>query len=110
MLYGLSGVVGLVAARAGGTGAWRDTRAAVFWSALLAAPVGLVATLLAAILPQVQGGSGIILGMLAPVAFATALSLCLAEAHGFRSASRVFVCVGFVASGVVAAVWLAGTL
>ncbi len=36
----------------GGTGSWRDTRAAIFWGGLVAAPFGLLASALAALLAQ----------------------------------------------------------
>lgn len=107
-LYGVAGIAGLLARRAGGLGGWRDTRAAVFWSALAAAPLGFAATVADRLVLSGEGAGGLLLGSLAPMAFAVALSTCLAEVHGFRRASIVFGCVGLVAVGVVAAAWLAG--
>ena len=107
-LYGVAGIAGLAARAAGGVGGGRDTRAAVFWAALAAAPLGFVATLAYGFLDLPGDAAPMLLKSLAPVGFAVALSPCLAEAHGFRRASVVFGCVGLGALGVVAAAWLAG--
>lgn len=107
-LYGVAGMAGLAMRAAGGGGDWRASRAAVFWSALAAAPVGLAATFAGALGPLGEGWAAIFIQSLASVAHAVALSTCLAEVHGFRRVWPVFVGVSLAAIGVVAAVGFAG--
>ncbi|MCL5775894.1 hypothetical protein M1105_02620 [Limibaculum sp. FT325] len=109
-LYGLAGIAGLAARAAGGHGDWRASRAAVFWSALAAAPVGFAATLADGFGPNGEGWAAIFIQSLAPVALAVALSWCLAEAHGFRRAGLVFLGVSLAAIGAVAAIGVAGSV
>lgn len=98
MLYAVAGAAGLAARLAGGTGSYSDTRAAVFFSALVAAPLLLTATLLAVIIGPAAPGFGAILRTLAQLAWLWAFSCFLAEAHGFRKSWPVALCVtGFVA-------------
>jgi hypothetical protein len=91
-LYAAAGLIGLVARAVGGTGGWRDTRAAVFWSALAAAPIGAVLAAAGAAMavyggaPQ-AGPAGAAAGS---VVWAAMLAPALAEAHGFRSTLSVF--------------------
>jgi len=96
--YGLAALAGALARGFGGTGGWRDSRAAMFWAALVAAPAILAATLLSLLVTGISWQAGPIASMLSAVAFAWAVSHCLAEAHGFASAWRVLavvaVCVG----------------
>jgi len=96
--YALAALAGLIARAAGGSGGWRDSRAALFWAALVAAPVILAATLLSLLLTGIPGQAGAIASMLGAVAFAWAVAQCIAEAHGFRSGLRVFI----VIAGLVA--------
>lgn len=107
-LYGLAALAGLGARAAGGRGDWRETRAAVFWASLVAAPVGFAATLADRLGPMGAGAAGVVLQSLAPMALAVALSACLAEAHGFRRAWLVFLGVSVAVLGVVTAIRLAG--
>ncbi|MBK0400211.1 hypothetical protein H0I76_13515 [Limibaculum sp. M0105] len=107
-LYGVAGIAGLAMRAAGGCGDWQASRAAVFWSALAAAPIGFAATFAIGMSPQEGGWTPIFIQSLASVAHAVALSICLAEVHGFRRAWPVFVCVSLAAIGVVAVVGLAG--
>lgn len=82
--YLVAAVAGAVARAAGGTGSWRDSRAAVFWAALVAAPAILAAGLLSLLLTAVPGQAAPIASSLGALAFAWTLAFCLAEAHGFR--------------------------
>ena len=95
---------------AGGGGGWRDSRAALFWAALVAAPVMLAGTLLSLLLTGVPGQTGAIAGMLGAVAFAWAVAQCISEAHGFTSAWRVLAAVAGLAAALVGGVYLLGHL
>ncbi|MEM9762904.1 MAG: Yip1 family protein [Pseudomonadota bacterium] len=100
MLYGLAGIAGLIARACGGTGSWRDTRAAVCWSALTAAPVSFLATVAEVLLAR-TGVVQISLGPVGMAAFTGMMAYCVAEAHGF---SRVWVIFSIIA-GVTLAFW-----
>jgi len=104
-LYGLAGIAGLIARKAGGRADWRETRAAVFWAALVAAPVTLGATLLAVLLADVPGEAAPAAQMLGAIAFAWALAHCLAEAHGFARAWAVLAVIAGLAVLAVALVY-----
>jgi hypothetical protein len=108
--YALAALAGLIAWAAGGSGGWRDSRAALFWAALVAAPVILAATLLSLLLSGVPGQAGAIASMLGAVAFAWAVAQCIAEAHGFTSAWRVLGAVATLAAAFVGGVYMLGRL
>ncbi len=108
--YALAALAGLIARAAGGGGGWRDTRAALFWAALVAAPVILAATLLSLLLTGVPGQAASIASMLGAVAFAWATAQCIAEAHGFTSAWPVLAVVATLAVALVGAVYMLGHL
>jgi hypothetical protein len=108
--YALAALAGAIAKAAGGGGDWRDSRAALFWAALVAAPVILAATLLSLLLTGAPGQAADIAGMLGAVAFAWAVAQCFAEAHGFASAWRVFMAVAGLAAGFVGGVYVLGQI
>jgi hypothetical protein len=102
--YGAAGIMGLLCRGAGGTGGWRDTRAAVFWTALAAAPAGAMLAVVGGALTA--GGAGLwpaAVGKAAGSAvWAALLAPALAEAHGFRSAWPVFGVFALITLAVVA--------
>jgi len=53
-LYVLAALAAAAATLCGGSGSWRDTRAAVFWGALVSAPFGLLAAGLAVALNRAE--------------------------------------------------------
>ncbi len=108
--YALAALAGLIARAAGGSGGWRDSRAALFWAALVAAPVILAATLLSLLLTGVPGQAAAIASMLGAVAFAWAVAQCIAEAHGFTSVWRVLAVVATLAAAFVGGVYMLGHL
>ena len=108
--YALAALAGAIARAAGGSGGWRDSRAALFWAALVAAPVILAATLLSLLLTGVPGQAAAIASMLGAVAFAWATAQCVAEAHDFTSAWRVFGAVATLAAAIVGGVYMLGRL
>jgi hypothetical protein len=108
--YALAALAGLIARAAEGSGGWRDTRAALFWAALVAAPVILAATMASLLLTGVPGPAAAIASMLGAVAFAWAVAQCVAEAHGFTSAWRVLGAVATLAAAFVGGVYILGSL
>ncbi len=101
--YALAALAGAVARAAGGTGGWRESRAALFWAALVSAPVILAAHLLSILLTGVPGQAGAVAGMLGALAFGWATAACLAEAHGFRSTLRVLGVMALMVAAFVGA-------
>jgi hypothetical protein len=105
-LYLAAALIGFAARAAGGTGGWRDTRAAVFWTALVAAPAGVVLTAVGAFAAAYGGaaGAGPAGAAAGSVIWAALLAPALAEAHGFRSALGVFAVMMAGSAAIAAAV------
>ena len=99
VLYAFSGLVGAVCRAIGGQGSWADTRTGVFWASLAAAPVGVLAAVLAVGALHLTRGSGMIDESLIMVmrfsfgfaVFVFLLSAAVAEAQRFRMTSPVFI-------------------
>ncbi len=108
--YALAALAGLIARAAGGSGGWRDSRAALFWAALVAAPVILAANFLSLLLAGIPGQAGAIASMAGAVAFAWAVANCFAEAHGFARAWRVLAVLAVLAAAFVGGVYMLGHL
>jgi len=106
--YALAALAGGVAKAAGGNGDWHDSRAAMFWAALVAAPVILASTLLSLMLTGVLEDAAGIAGMLGAIAFAWAVANCFAEAHGFASVWRVFAAVAGLSAAFIGSVYALG--
>jgi hypothetical protein len=95
-LYGAAALMALVCRRLGGRGGWRDTRAAVFWTALVAAPAGVALAVLGAAAtgighaPAAVAAAGTAAGS---ALWAVLLAPALAEAHGLplRGVAGAFV-------------------
>lgn len=105
-MYLAAGVIGGLCRLAGGRGDWRATRAAVFWTALAAAPPALVVAILGAAASGPGGApDAVAAGARAAgsVLWAALLAPGLAEAHGFRSALPVFGAFAIAAALVVMA-------
>jgi len=109
-LYALAAVAGAIARAAGGTASWRDSRAALFWAALVAAPAILAAHLLSVLLTGVPGQAGAIAGTLGALAFGWVTAQCIAEAHGFASGLRVLAAMAALVAAFIGAIYLAGRL
>ena len=104
--YAVAATGGALARAMGGTGSWRDSRAALFWAALVAAPAILAAKLLALVLagfPEPIIGS---VEMLGGVAFAWTTANCCAEAHGFVSVWKVFAVVAGLAAALIGTIYI----
>ena len=104
-LYLFSGLICLLARMIGGTGTWRETRTAVFWASLVAAPVGVLGAMMGAGLGHLStevplfGTDPFVIAplILGPVAFVWFISASVAEAHGARRTSPVFIAFSVLA-------------
>ena len=105
-LYGLAALGHLVARALGGSGGWRDSRAALFWAALVAGPAMLAAALLSLLLVDAPGGAGATAHMLGSLAFGWVAAQCFAEAHGFKGVWRGLMVVVGMAGLVLGTVYL----
>lgn len=85
-LYGLAALGHLIARALGGQADWRESRAALFWAALVSAPAMVALALLA----QVAGGDGAsdAARSAGSVVFALAAAATIAEAHRFAGLWR----------------------
>jgi hypothetical protein len=110
LYYAVAATGGGLARAMGGTGSWYDSRAALFWAALIAAPAILASKLLALILAGMPGPVVGSVEMLGEVAFAWTTAHCFAEAHGFASVWKVLAVVVGLAVALVAGVFMLGQL
>lgn len=108
--YAVAATGGALARTLGGSGSWHESRAALFWASLVAAPAMLAAKLLALVLagfPAPLVGS---VEMLGGVAFAWTTAHCFAEAHGFSSVWKVFAVVAGLATSLIAMIYAIGLI
>lgn len=118
-LYMFSGATAFVCRQFGGKGSWRDTRAGIFWASLVAAPIGVAGALVV-----------IVMGILAPqlpilaepvvqlpaqligvIAFVFFVSASVAESHGFKKTSPIFIAFSLLTVAIlVAGLYLLGSL
>jgi len=108
--YVLAAIGGALARAMGGAGSWKDSRAALFWAALVAAPAVLASKLLALFLAGLPGPVVGSAEMLGEVAFAWTIAHCVAEAHGFESAWKVIAVLVALVAGVVGGIYLIGNI
>lgn len=98
-MYIFAGLVWAVGRMAGGRGSTKGVRAAVFWSSLVAAPVGVLGAIISAGFAHLEPGlpmltlpvfawPPVLIGI---VAFVFFLSAGVAEAHGVARTSPVFI-------------------
>ena len=103
-LYTFSGMVAVACRMFGGQGSFRDTRAAVFWASLVAAPIGVIGSLITAAFAHLEsvwpvfGDDMIALPPLwiGIVAFVYFLSAGVAEAQRFTKTAPVFMAFSFL--------------
>ena len=109
-LYVVAAVAGWIARKAGGTGNWRESRAALFWAALVASPAILAAHLLSVLLTGVPGRASEIADALGGLAFGWVAALCIAEAHRFHSAWRVFALMVLIVGAFIGTIYALGRI
>jgi len=108
-MYFFSILLGSGARVLGGTGNWRDTRLAVFWGALVAAPFGFLFAVVTVILASMESHFAMLGNktiMLAPywmslVPFVWFISAALAEVHSFKRTHSVFAGMALLAIAVM---------
>lgn len=93
-LYAAAAALRLICRAFGGSGGWRDTRLALFWSALATGPAAATAHAFSA-----ASGASSVGGALAGLLWIWLLAPMLARAHGFRPIA-VFAAFGVLASCV----------
>lgn len=94
-LYGLAMLGHWLARAFTGTGSGRDSRAAMAWAALVAAPVTLVFTLAGLTIgPMIGPEASAVMLQIGPLLLAFALSQCFSEVHGF---TRPWAVLGVIA-------------
>lgn len=106
--YALAALGSALARLAGGSGIWRDGRAAFFWAALVSAPVVVLTGLLPLAMPGAPLKLLVVVAQVGPVFFAWALAQCYAEAFGFRRAWAVFAVIAGLVLLILGAAWAAG--
>lgn len=104
ILYGLAALIHLAARAFGGQGGFLGARAALFWAALLAAPIALALSLAGA-LAEMAGGRALLpwLGYLGYAGLAFwlwLLAASLAEAEGFAATGRVAAVLALAFAGL----------
>jgi hypothetical protein len=97
LVYYLLAALGTALAKAaGGTGSWRDGRAAFLWAALVSAPVVVLSSLAALALDAAPQALTVAVAQIGPVFFAWALAQCFAEAFGFIRGWMVLAAIGAI--------------
>lgn len=108
-MYFFSILLGSGARILGGEASWRDTRLAVFWGALVAAPFGFLFAIVTVMLTSMEA----YLPFAAPqwltllpywvslIPFVWFISAGLAEVHGFKRTPTVFAGMALIATAVV---------
>ena len=110
LFYVIAAAATAIAAPFGGRGGWHGSRCAVFWAALVSAPVEFAAALISIGVSYLGGDAGASSlswlveapYFIGPIAFGFFVSAGLAEAHGFRYTYKVMAVVALVS---VATVW-----
>jgi hypothetical protein len=97
LLYGLAALGHAVAKAAGGFGNWRESRAALFWAALVAALPALMVQLVALMMADLTGESERVAGWLGALIAGWAAACCIAEAHGLPGVWRGLAVVAVIA-------------
>jgi len=108
-IYFFSILLGSGARVMGGTGTWRETRTAVFWGALVAAPFGFLFAVITVVLASLEpifpflGADWISLPpyWLSIIPFVWFISAGLAEVHGFKRTETIFAGMALLATCVM---------
>ena len=116
-MYLFSFLVYLPAKLSGGSGTWKETRAGVFWGALVSAPFGLAAALISVGLGTLSPSLPILqeewvalpVYWLGLIPFVWYISAGVAEAHKFRMTSPTFMAMSLIALGLTVATLIYGT-
>lgn len=107
LFYVIAVIAVIVSRPFGGKGSWYDTRCAVFWAALVSAPVELFAAFVTVGVVQLGGQSGPLAFLveapffIGPIAFGFFLAAGIAEAQGFRYTYRVMAVTAVLFIGAV---------
>lgn len=102
-LYAIAALVAALARAAGGTGGYADSRVALFWAALVAAPPMLAVTVGGALAgPYLGAGAAAGIAAAGGLIFAWTASQAIAAAHAFRRGWPIFVGLVILAGAIAA--------
>ena len=119
LFYVIAALAKVVALPFGGRGSWYDTRCAVFWAALVSAPIELIGAILTVLVVYLRSSLPFLDNdwlietpyFIGPIAFGFFLSAGVAEAQGFRYTYRVMAALAIMGVGLIAlAAFLGGAL
>lgn len=110
LFYVIAAIARIVSYPFGGRGSWYDTRCAVFWAALVSAPIEVVGAILTVVVVFLRPGIPILDSewlietpyFIGPIAFGFFLAAGVAEAQGFRYTYRVMAALAIIGIGLVA--------
>ncbi len=96
----------------GGRGSWYDTRCAVFWAALVSAPIEMIGAILTVVVVFLRPSFPFLDSewlietpyFIGPIAFGFFLAAGVAEAQGFRYTYRVMAALAIIGIGLIALV------
>jgi len=96
----------------GGQGSWYDTRCAVFWAALVSAPIEVIGAVLTVVVVYLRPSVPMLDSewlietpyFVGPIAFGFFLAAGVAEAQGFRYTYRVMAALAIIGIGLIAMV------
>ncbi len=96
----------------GGRGSWYDTRCAVFWAALVSAPIEMIGAILTVVVVFLRPSIPFLDSewlietpyFIGPIAFGFFLAAGVAEAQGFRYTYRVMAALAIIGIGLIALV------
>lgn len=96
----------------GGRGSWYDTRCAVFWAALVSAPIEVIGAILTVVVVYLRPSVPMLDSewlietpyFVGPIAFGFFLAAGVAEAQGFRYTYRVMAALAIIGIGLIAMV------
>lgn len=110
LFYVIAAIARVASYPFGGRGSWHDTRCAVFWAALVSAPIELIGAILTVAVVYLRPGMPFLDNewlietpyFIGPIAFGFFLAAGVAEAQGFRYTYRVMAALAIIGIGLIA--------
>lgn len=110
LFYVIAAIARIASYPFGGRGGWYDTRCAVFWAALVSAPIELIGAILTVAVVYLRPTMPFLDSewlietpyFIGPIAFGFFLAAGVAEAQGFRYTYRVMAALAIIGIGLIA--------
>lgn len=110
LFYVIAAIAKVASYPFGGRGSWYDTRCAVFWAALVSAPIEMIGAILTVLVVYLRPSVPFLDSewlietpyFLGPIAFGFFLAAGVAEAQGFRYTYRVMAALAIIGIGLIA--------